>query len=109
VTTSRSATVPTESSCPDGANDATAADDTVREFGDVVREALDRHWSGGVSRVAVALKLDPDHPAVLREPRQDVAEGSLEGEDPTVERDERGPFGVAVCSSYQMGTPSISS
>ena len=44
----------------------------------------------------MALKLDPNHPAALREPLQDVAEAAVEGEDPTVERDEGRPVGVAV-------------
>ena len=73
-----------------------AAADTVHEFGDVVGEALDRHGSAGVGRVAVALKLDTDHPAALCEPRQHIAEGPVEGDEPTVEGDERRPVGVAV-------------
>ena len=73
-----------------------AAGHPVHELGDVVGEALDRHGPAGVGRVAVALKLDPDHPAALREPRQHVAEAAVEGKDPTVEGDERRPVGVAV-------------
>src|ERR1700687_5666655 len=46
--------------------------------------------------MAVALELDPDHPAVLREPRQHGAEAAFEGEDSAMEGDERRPVGVAV-------------
>ena len=73
-----------------------AAGHPVHELGDVVGEALDRHGPAGVGRVAVALKLDPDYPAALREPWQHVAEAAVEGKDPTVEGDERRPVGVAV-------------
>jgi hypothetical protein len=46
--------------------------------------------------MAVALELDPDHPAVLSEPRQHVAEAAVEGEDPAMQGYERRPVGVAV-------------
>ena len=68
----------------------------VNELGNVVGEALDRHGSAGVGRVAVALKLDPDHPAAVRQPWEHVAEAAIEGDDPTVKGDERRPVGVAV-------------
>ena len=76
--------------------DGSAARDAVDQLGHVVGEALDRHRPAGVGRVAVALELDPDDPAALRQPRQDVAEAALEREDAAVEGDERRAVGVAV-------------
>jgi hypothetical protein len=46
--------------------------------------------------VAVALKLDADHPAALGEPRQDVAEAAAECDDAAVQGHERRSCGVAV-------------
>ena len=76
--------------------DGSAARDAVDQLGHVVGEALDRHRPAGVGSVAVALELDPDDPAALRQPREDVAEAALERDDAAVEGDERRAVGVAV-------------
>ena len=76
--------------------DGSAARDAVDQLGDVVGEAVDRHRPAGVGRVAVALELDADDPTALRQPREDVAEAALEGDDAAMERDERRAVGVAV-------------
>src|SRR5205807_3082729 len=66
-----------------------AVGDPVDQLGNVVRESLDRHGAAGVGRVAVALELDADHPAAVREPGKDVAEAALEGENAAVQGDQR--------------------
>ena len=76
--------------------DGSAAGDAVDQLGHVVGEALDRHRPAGVGGVAVALELDPDDPAALRQPGENVAEAALEREDAAVEGDERRAVGVAV-------------
>src|SRR3954466_7049103 len=64
--------------------DRSAAGDPIDQLGHIIGEPLDRHGAAGVGRVAVALELDADHPATLREPREDVAEAALKGEDAPV-------------------------
>ena len=60
--------------------------------------------------MAVALELDPDDPAVVRQPGENVHELALEREDAAVEGDERRALGVAVLLVPDgEGTPSICS
>ena len=44
----------------------------------------------------MALELDADHPAAVRQPREDIAEAGRERDDAAVEGDERRALGVAV-------------
>lgn len=44
----------------------------------------------------MALELDADHPASLRQPREHVTEAGIERDDAAVQGDERRALGVAV-------------